>query len=304
MNKIPVLKIRDENGNLIPVNAIRGESGKSAYEQAQEGGYKGTEEEFVATLNGLTAGEHAEHYENLDNPHQVTAQQVGALPITGGQLQGGLELMGEGDANTSEIVQNSDFATIIRNKAGGIETILSLTNESKVDAADVLKLWFANGNGYSIYGEHNKPTASEVGAIPEGYYASDDLNTEMYQGGNKITVCSYHSDTLNTPYEEGATEFAHGMVITNAHSSQYATQLCLPSGSDAIYVRGLTEVGISAWRQINANMDYYNSFEMRVEDIEMRAEEETTKLERLIEILRDNDIIALEDYNELKGVNL
>lgn len=61
--KIPVLKIKDANGNLIPINAIRGEkgedgiNGKSAYEQAVEGGYKGTEAEFTNLLNGLTGKE-------------------------------------------------------------------------------------------------------------------------------------------------------------------------------------------------------------------------------------------------------
>jgi len=261
MNKIPVLKIRDGNGNFIPINALRGEkgkdgvNGKSAYEQAKEGGYNGTEEEFISLLNGLINTDNGDtaHYTDFSNPHQVTAQQVGALPITGGQLQGGLGLKGEGDANTSEIVQNSDFATIFRNKAGGIETILSLTNESKVDVADVLKLWFANGNGYSIYGEHNKPTASDVGAIPEAYYASNDLNTELQQGGNKMTVCNYHSGTLNTPYKERLTVYAHGMVITNANSNQYGTQLCMPSGEDAIYVRRLNVQSISKWVKMADN---------------------------------------------------
>ena len=196
--KIPVLKIRDGNGNLIPVNALRGDNGadgKSAYEQAKEGGYDGTEKEFIDLLNGLTAGEHAEHYANLDNPHKVTkeqiglenvdnisvrphladfnnphkvtAQQVGALPITGGQLEGGLTFVGEGNENTSEIAQAVDYATTIRNISGGIATILALTNEGKVSKEDVLKLWFADGNGYSIYGEHNKPNIQDLsGCLP------------------------------------------------------------------------------------------------------------------------------------------
>lgn len=50
-----VLNIRDENGKFIPIPSIRGESGKSAYEQAKEGGFIGTEQEFIAILNGLTS---------------------------------------------------------------------------------------------------------------------------------------------------------------------------------------------------------------------------------------------------------
>ena len=49
-----ILYIRGANGDFIPIRTIKGNVGKSAYEQAQEGGYEGTEEEFIALLNGLT----------------------------------------------------------------------------------------------------------------------------------------------------------------------------------------------------------------------------------------------------------
>lgn len=78
---MPILQIRDEDGNFIPIPAIRGDNGKSAYEQAKEGGYKGTEEEFVAILNGLTFPEDTEHREDFNNPHKVTASQLGAVQI-------------------------------------------------------------------------------------------------------------------------------------------------------------------------------------------------------------------------------
>ena len=162
MSKIPVLKIKDEKGNLIPINAIRG---ASAYEQAKEGGYKGTKEEFLAFLNGI-AGD-STHYVDYNNPHKVTAEQAGA--------------------------------------------------------------------------------------IPEAYYASDDLNTELQQGGSKMKICSYHSGTLNTPYKEGLTVFAHGLVITNACDSNYGTQLCIPSGEDALYVRRLNGQGVSKWSKMADN---------------------------------------------------
>lgn len=45
--KIPILSVYDENGNRIPVPAIRG---KSAYQYAKEGGYTGAEEEFAAKM--------------------------------------------------------------------------------------------------------------------------------------------------------------------------------------------------------------------------------------------------------------
>lgn len=74
-----ILNVRDKDGNFIPIPAIRGEAGKSAYEQAKDGGYKGTLEEFIALLNGLTNTEDAAHYSDFNNPHRVTANQTGAL---------------------------------------------------------------------------------------------------------------------------------------------------------------------------------------------------------------------------------
>lgn len=173
--KIPVLKIKDANGNLIPINAIRGEAGangKSAYEQAKDGGYKGTEAEFIAILNGLTNTGDAEHYSDFNNPHKVTAEQTGALPIH--------------------------------------------------------------------------------------YPTSTDLNTEITMGGNRSAIHCYNEQTLNTPYKEMETNCTHGMVITNAHSPQYATQMCMPSGSSAIFTRTLNGQGISKWARVANTNDLSN----------------------------------------------
>lgn len=165
-----VLKIRDENGNFIPIKTIQGES---AYEQAKAGGYLGTEEEFIRALASL-GGEYAlqtindgydEHIDDRNNPHKVNAKQVGA--------------------------------------------------------------------------------------IPEEYYLSNDLNAELTQGGNKMTVCYYNSATLNTPRAEGLTDYAHGMVITNAHTEQYGTQFCLPSGDNSIYLRRCNKLGITPWSKLS-----------------------------------------------------
>ena len=105
--KIPVLKIRNKDGNFIPINAIRGDRGKSAYEQAKEGGYTGTEEEFIAILNGLVGSEVASHYSDFDNPHKVTAEQLGLDNIKVGkagesfqgiQIGSEAETLGQGTA--------------------------------------------------------------------------------------------------------------------------------------------------------------------------------------------------------------
>jgi hypothetical protein len=45
-----ILKIRDNNGNVTEIPAIKGSDGKSAYKYAQDGGYTGTEKEFEEKL--------------------------------------------------------------------------------------------------------------------------------------------------------------------------------------------------------------------------------------------------------------
>lgn len=49
---IPVLRIRDKSGKPLPIPAIRGERGKSAYELAVENGYDGTLFEWLDSLKG------------------------------------------------------------------------------------------------------------------------------------------------------------------------------------------------------------------------------------------------------------
>lgn len=167
-----VLYIRDGNRNFVPIPALRG---KSAYDQAKEGGYQGTEEDFIAWLNNfllnpVSAVEvDTSHFDDKNNPHEVTAKQTGA--------------------------------------------------------------------------------------IPEAYYTSKDLNTELQEGGNKVTICNYGATTLNSPYKEGLTTFPLGLVITNAYSKVCSTQICIPTGDVCVFARRLNGNGISNWEQIAGNKE-------------------------------------------------
>ena len=48
-----VLRVRDKDGNVIDIPSIKGADGKSAYQSAVDGGYKGTEEEFNSLLANI-----------------------------------------------------------------------------------------------------------------------------------------------------------------------------------------------------------------------------------------------------------
>lgn len=173
-----ILKLRDKDGNFFDIPVITGKDGKSAYEQAVEGGYQGTEEDFIAFLNGLTGAalseaslneeEANDHYENFNNPHNVTAQQTGALPTTGGTLSGDVNMFGDyyptlkvgrNAADTSSILYTPNKTVDIYNWANGQPTALSLGNYNSMLLRDVFKLW-VGAQDYQIYGDHN---AAELG---------------------------------------------------------------------------------------------------------------------------------------------
>lgn len=60
-------------------------SGDSAYAKAKAAGYTGTEEEFNKAL-----AETPEHITSKENPHGVTAEQVGAVPAADKGKAGGV----------------------------------------------------------------------------------------------------------------------------------------------------------------------------------------------------------------------
>lgn len=51
---MPILRIKNSNGEWVEVPAIKGSDGKSAYEYAQQGGYVGTEDDFIEDLGKLS----------------------------------------------------------------------------------------------------------------------------------------------------------------------------------------------------------------------------------------------------------
>lgn len=176
-----VLKIRDENGNFVGIPTISGADGKSAYESAIDGGFMGTEEEFNQAIAELRPN--TEHTENKDNPHEVTAKQVGALPNTGGtvngdvDIKGAVRISGAGYGDTSEILHDSTDATVVRNCAdNNFPTELILSNEGKVMKDKILVLRLTDGGVHRLYGEHNKPTIGDIeGALPKSSYITAEI---------------------------------------------------------------------------------------------------------------------------------
>lgn len=222
---MPVLKIRDENGNFIPITTIQGEPGKSAYEQAVEGGYQGTEEEFIAILGGLSAysiGTISEvdenHCDDYNNPHKVTASQVGALPISGGNMENAITW----NQGKTSIVGQPDGNFIVRNMKlsdNGHDDFLAFHNELALE--NMLRV-YRDGVPYAVYGHHNKPNASDVGAIPSTIGSSG--STIKIDIGNHIYVHDKYD--VEVPEMPVVSNFTHYITI-NA-SGKVVAALSIP----------------------------------------------------------------------------
>lgn len=73
-----ILKVKDADGNIYDIPAIRGErgkDGKSAYEYAQEGGYTGTEEDFMKDLASI--GEVMSAFVDVSNSNIIDVSEEG-----------------------------------------------------------------------------------------------------------------------------------------------------------------------------------------------------------------------------------
>ena len=163
-----VLHIRDENGNFIPINALRG---KSAYEQAREGGYQGEEPEFLAALARINdvynvSTQNTEHNNSKNNPHGVTAQQVGALSLAGGTTTGRI-FLNNGYAEIRGILPYVMLTSYKNKKDEENKTELRIRHTD--DVAHRVDLVVKdtdrpNDEGeYTLYGEHNKPQGTYSG---------------------------------------------------------------------------------------------------------------------------------------------
>ena len=218
---MPTLLIRDENGNFVPIHAIRGEDGKSAYDQAVEGGYQGSEEEFIALLGNLSAyainaisGESDAlnalnaHIDDTNNPHKTKAADVGALPTTGGTIQGDVNIhsshhpslkVGVDGNNTLNLFYTQNKTVDLYNWTNGEPTTISLGNVNSMLLRDVCKLW-VGAKDYQIYGDHNAAELGIAKCASGSYkgtntYGVNKPNTLTFDFVPKLVIVSKRGET-------------------------------------------------------------------------------------------------------------
>ncbi len=147
--KVQILKIRDADGKWVSVPAIMGSQGKpgeGAYKSAIEGGYEGTENALNKALALLPSIEieFEEHLQRNDNPHGVSAEDVGL---------GHVDNTADADKPISNAVKDA---------------LSVLTSEMSVCSETML----------SHKGDKNNPhgvTPDGIGAAPAYAYGTEDL---------------------------------------------------------------------------------------------------------------------------------
>ena len=209
-----ILKVRGKDGEFKDILAIKG---ASAYEQAVAGGFQGTEADFIQILNENLADFDGGHIVDKNNPHQVTPEQIGALPIKGGTLRG--HLIFENPSGAFAIRKGRQIGDVTHSVALGIgsngATALEhytgdtldgrLTLESVANNPGALKLRDSStGAQYKIYGEHNKPTAADVGALSKN-------------GGSITGYFGVYNK--ETPGVEICTDYHFAQIIKNASAN-------------------------------------------------------------------------------------
>ena len=117
-----VLKTRDENGNWGGVPTIKGEKGEAGDQVAHaERHAKGGTDEITPSSIGAATSEEVEeirasgnsHAENKNNPHGVTASQIGAVSKSGDTVNGNLNVNGALTVKRSD--NNRKARTVVHN---------------------------------------------------------------------------------------------------------------------------------------------------------------------------------------------
>lgn len=99
-----------------------------------------------------------EHIENKENPHEVTAEQVGALPLTGGTLSGNLLIGGGYSHFTADDSQTQINALNVSSDRANRRILAIRNSKNQPDlryAFQVMDVVNNNVTPYHIYGEHN-----------------------------------------------------------------------------------------------------------------------------------------------------
>lgn len=132
--------------------------------------------------------------------HKPTPEEIGALPISGGELSN--ELIVNENFQVRKSFDNIPYRSYLRpvNYAlgdeyttGMIHYINGVNNAQLIfNRSGILLRDNVNGKAYHIYGQHKKPTPEEIGASPSGHaHSASDITAgtlPVARGGTGVTT--------------------------------------------------------------------------------------------------------------------
>ena len=238
------IDVLNENFDTIDAELKKAETERGAVRTIAKGGTgAATAEAALQNLGAAKAKELKGHIEGADNPHGVTAKQVGAVAKTGDTMTGNLNMkkttpeivMRHGDdGRFINIFIGSENIAYFRNaKDSGNRTGLMLCSENVEDIKNLLILQKINEGGvkyYSVFGEHNKPTGSYTGngstskrVIDLGITigSAEVVLIHSTQGSVIVTRASglglNGSNVVSIPYDKAHVEKESNGLVLNAN---------------------------------------------------------------------------------------
>lgn len=227
--------------NVIAVSELKGQTGKTAYEYAKDGGYTGTEEEFAQKLAKEIKVD-SELSEESENPVQnkVVAQKFSQLSDTVNNQREDIankELSGTAETKVAEHnvseESHSDIRLLIDNLSELVTSLLDSddetlnqtseivayvkSNKSLIDSITTSKVNVSDIIDNLTTSVSNKPLSAKQGVVLKGLI--DTLQAEL----NKITIPT----TLPNP---------HKLIFQGAVTAEYdgsgAVTVTIPSGGN------------------------------------------------------------------------
>ena len=100
---------------------------------------------------------------------------------------------------------------------------------------------------YNLYGEHNKPTAADVGAVPAINANSASFNMDnVIKSGAHLAMYITGNNTLGTPQKYGKTALVSAAILSYGIEADYGVQVAFLSGG-GVMTRGLSKGVLSEW---------------------------------------------------------
>ena len=172
-----------------------------------------------------------------DNPHNVTAEQTGALPIEGGTIIDPVLGLGGGSGWVVGSHTYSAIVALMKDNPNNTRMLRVINPDLASYTVEQAAQFFLSENGrnaeYNLFGEHNKPTVTYMG---NGLNTAQSIavggigNVVLIEGGYyiglawnmgaliwSVPLTTEHNEAASTyTYAKDAIKFTNGVLTYNA----------------------------------------------------------------------------------------